>query len=175
MSSTRTVLNNSTGLQVRKSNKFTAVFVSRARSRLVFNQKGTEHSGQRSRSSFPLFSPHVEPHGDVAEVDRGGAGLSTRPQARTHTHTHSLTLAHAWSLAHARTSIHTRTHTRDTPRTSGPGSTHPHTHTHTAPLTSHGSAQHFLFRSVSLSRSCFWIVKKFTGISRDARQRSPAA
>ena len=74
MSSTRTVLNNSTGLQVRKSNKFTAVFVSRARSRLVFNQKGTEHSGQRSRSSFPLFSLHVEPHGDVAEVGRGGAG-----------------------------------------------------------------------------------------------------
>ena len=35
MSSTRTVLNNSTGLQVRKSNKFTAVFVSRAGSRLA--------------------------------------------------------------------------------------------------------------------------------------------
>ena len=127
MSSTRTVLNNSTGLQVRKSNKFTAVFVSRARSRLVFNQKGTEHSGQRSRSSFPLFSPHVEPHGDVAEVDRGGAGLSTRPQARTHTRTHSSTRTHL--VSRTRTHEHPHTHAHVT-HPEPPGLV-PHIHTHT--------------------------------------------
>ena len=131
MSSTRTVLNNSTGLQVRKSNKFTAVFVSRARSRLVFNQKGTEHSGQRSRSSFPLFSPHVEPHGNVAEVDRGGAGLSTRPQARTHTpaiHTHT---CHPRARTRSTHTPHTHTSSHLCPL----GLAHTHTHTHTHTLT----------------------------------------
>ena len=100
MSSTRTVLNNSTRLQVRKSNKFTAVFVSHARNR-------------RSRSSFPLFSQHVEPHGHVAEVDRGGAGLSTRPQARTHSPGIHTPLAHPRDTHTKHASIHTRTlHTR---------------------------------------------------------------
>ena len=136
MSSTRTVLNNSTGLQVRKSNKFTAVFVSRARSRLVLNQKGTEHSGQRSPQSSFTFS--LKRDGDESsgadEAPVGGsAGLSARPQARTHSSTPTPTRSHTTSLVYSHTHAnHARsTHLGDIGPL-GPGSTHtPHTHTRT--------------------------------------------
>ena len=139
MSSTRTVLNNSTGLQVRKSNKFTAVFVSRARSRLVLNQRGTEHSGQRSpQSSFTLSLTRdgIESSGvDEAPVG-GSAGLRARPQARTHSFTLTPTRSHTTSLVHPHTHAnHARsTHLVTLDLLGLVPHTKPHTHTRTQRL-----------------------------------------
>ena len=139
MSSTRTVLNNSTGLQVRKSNKFTAVFVSRARSRLVLNQKGTEHSGQRSPQSSFTFSltRDGDESGGVDEAPVGGsAGLRARPQARTHSFTSTPTRSHTISLVHSHTHAnHARsTHIVTLDLLGLVPHTKPHTHTRTQRL-----------------------------------------